>query len=396
MKKLMCVMILLAFAGSTFIMTGCGGGGGGIGGILTAAFVIAIVASSGGTTAVFAANQKPSYPTELRANVSVGTNNVYLRVIPMKDNGQDETSDKHIEVKVETADISSGEIRRNISVTDLGHKQYRVEVFIKKTDNTEVPLLKGVQYFETKAATENFIIDHTVTAKALTYAEWLKTNSLPYADFIYNASTLSNTNFVPLANDVQTQFAAAENANITGLAVPTVTGKAALVASSVKREVSSDHQIFLTTDPQTNQYGPPESDRIGLSFFGIAAGTTTNFRLGNYYHFYSAISRVAATTPSETKIIAYAGNIALSEANTIPAVDSAAWATNSAAAKNNQAIVAGDVFYFRVQVANSQWQYGAIKVNSITPMQQNLNNAILDFDIKFNREAGKTNITVVE
>lgn len=390
MKKLLCVMILLAFVGSTIVMTGCGSSGGGIGAIFAAVFVIAIVASAGtGAPAIFAANQKPNYRTSIAANITVSTTPTYLKIIPLKDNGDDETSDKHVTVQVEAANVSNGVITRDVEVNDLGHKQYRVEVFVKDAADKEVPLLMCIRSLPTKAAKETFTIDLKTTAKALTYVKWHETNKLPYVDFEYNTTS---TNFTTLEGQIQTEFNKAAGAKIGDQTIPDVTAKA-LVAEVKNRVVMNRHELYLVTDEEPNQYGPPALDRIGLSFFGVSVGTTTDFRLGNYFHFYDKDGNKNAT-PNDTKIIAFAGNgIALNTANTVPT--EAAWTTNSAAAKGNQAIAAGDVFYFRVQ-NDGRWQYGVIKVNSITPKPHHIDETDLNFDMKFQRIVADTNLTLVE
>ncbi len=177
MKKLMCVLILVAFLGSMVVMTGCFGGSDGLG-ILAGVLVIAIaVSATGGSGAVaFAANNRAAERPAIRAAAS---KRFFARITPY---GQ--TAIDKVEVAVEDGKLK---LNQNVNATSA-NGQYSVEIFSADEDGTAStePIYKhhfvktvaaGVtaSYPATVAAQARDLADDT--AEALVYDKWVAASS---------------------------------------------------------------------------------------------------------------------------------------------------------------------------------------------------------------------------
>ncbi|MEW6711366.1 MAG: hypothetical protein AB1403_16195 [Candidatus Riflebacteria bacterium] len=94
MKKVISVLILVAFIGSMIVMTGCFGGDDGLG-IGLAVFALAIIVSSGGAgaPAVFAANTRADVRYTL--SEAVDKSKVTIKIFPLKDGVEQGTGNRH-------------------------------------------------------------------------------------------------------------------------------------------------------------------------------------------------------------------------------------------------------------------------------------------------------------
>lgn len=394
MKKVISVMILLAFFGSMIVMTGCFGGDDGIGAVLgVAVFVLAISASGGSGAAVFAANQKASIRPAI--NLSAPANDIKMVVTPLDAQGNPVTaSAKTIANTDITASGANFKCNVELPTTD-GYNQYMIEV--KSGNNTMVKAIKYIHTAQKNGAQIGADVSVDTTAKALTYEKWRQNaatanaTSYTYADFEANFATSNQTNFNTLKTNIDNSL----NTNTINTDLSTVAGidaSAQSVSTTVPGQVivvrqwganaptvMRGHEIYF----EQNNWGPAISNLIGLSFISYQINTTYSYRLANYFHFYPENNQT-----NNTQVIAYAGNgINLDQANTLPAV----WYTNSFQAKGEE-MAAGDVYYFRIQKEAGVFLYGAIKIDSIDAQQDGM--ATLSFHYKYNRTPGSTNLTI--
>lgn len=396
MKKLMCVMILLAFVGSTLIMTGCGGGGGGIGAILAGAVIILAISASGGSgAAVFAANEKYS----IRPAIAIVAPKIVIT--PLKADGTIDAAAEKIEVPSAsiTKDNSSGnsvyKVNQNLG-TLTGYNQYLVELF-----DGDVLLVKAIKYVyeEQKTGTELVTtLNSTTTAKALAFDAWKGAHSGLYSDFEYLSK---NTDFSALVTAIDSELndhvSGQNNVNyadssvtnqVTAINVSTTVPNEVILVNETKN-VYRGHEIFFEREDQI--MGPAVSTLIGLSYFNyqtiVNQQPVNSYRLGNFFHFHNTDEEPITSGGDSTTVIAYAGNGNLDQFNSTPTT----WYTNSyqaktAAGQASGELSANDVFYFRVQKEGGVFMYGAIKV---TIIGENLS-----FHYKYNRNYGSTNITI--
>jgi hypothetical protein len=217
MKKALSVMILLAFFGSTIIMTGCLGGSDGIGAVLAAGFVIAIVASSGGSAAptVFAANQKAG----LRPAITSNSTDVSMRVLALDDVGKSVATYTIESANIDWNDQADGidTISSKINIPD-GYNQYRVQV-LYDDNGTERILLEGINFFKTseKSGEETMEVTATSTAKVKIYDKWningTERNFKAFENYV------PSSDVSPLANDIATDLGN-ENYDLPNITVP--------------------------------------------------------------------------------------------------------------------------------------------------------------------------------
>ena len=196
MKKLMCVMILVAFLGSMIVMTGCfGGSSGAILGV--ALFVLAISASGGSAAGAFAANLREA---------SLANDSITMIVQPLNNAGDDTGTAITIPGTSITFDAATNQFKADasIGVAD-GYNQYRVEVRAGA-----VKLVKGITFLKNaqKTGTVNATVNATSTAKVMIYDAWAATNSGTFGQFDYNlnldAADIANVN--TLAGSVNTEL----------------------------------------------------------------------------------------------------------------------------------------------------------------------------------------------
>jgi hypothetical protein len=184
MKKIMSVIILLAFLGSTIVMTGCLDGSDGVGAIIGAAFVIAIIASAGTTAApAFAANVRG----EIRPAISLAdpTANINMVVFPLDSTGAKVGTG--VKVTGVTFDDTTKELKANYTPsTNDGYNQYLIEV--RSNNNL---LLKGIKYLKDSEKAPNTTktaeVTATSTAKVFIYENWnTSATSRTYETFEFN------------------------------------------------------------------------------------------------------------------------------------------------------------------------------------------------------------------
>lgn len=215
MKKVISVIILLAFFGSMIVMTGCFGGDDGIAAIIGAAVIIAIVAS-GGTSApaVFAANNRTNVRYALSA--AADKSKVTMKIFPLKD-GVEQTA---AVMNIASTDIKwtdtdgDGNYQLEASSPQIqqldGYNEYRVKVYY----NNDV-ILEGVQFIKTaeKSGTKNLSVNPTSTTKALMFDRWKNTATTDtFEAFEFNLGTTDITTEV---NNVSTELN-----KLTAAAVP--------------------------------------------------------------------------------------------------------------------------------------------------------------------------------
>ncbi|NLF98137.1 MAG: hypothetical protein GX569_15500 [Candidatus Riflebacteria bacterium] len=197
MKKMMCVLILVAFIGSMVVMTGCFGGSSG--GIFAAlAIGLIITASTGGAgAAAFAASERNA----LRPAIVISTDKVYVKITPMDATGALVGTGEKYETGLATD--SNDNLTLTIpSLNVTSYNQYAMEVYAN-----DKLILKSIGYLGTSEKTgsdHEVTIDPTTTAKALVYEKWnTGASSRTYAQFEYNLDKLS----VAETNDLNTVIA---------------------------------------------------------------------------------------------------------------------------------------------------------------------------------------------
>jgi hypothetical protein len=203
MKKILSVIILLAFVGTTIVMTGCLGGDDGVG-IAIAAFTIAIVASSGGSaaTAAFAANQRPA----LRPAIASTSTNISMRVLALDDAG---TTQKTYEIKnnqLTWNDQTNGidTIESNFQPND-SYNQYRVQVIY----NGNV-ILEGMDFYKTSERgpnlKETINVTATSTAKVMVYDKWNTSGTERNYDLFNDNLSTTDLDFKALVASITTNL----------------------------------------------------------------------------------------------------------------------------------------------------------------------------------------------
>lgn len=393
MKKLMCVLILLAFVGSTLIMTGCLGGSGG--GILAAiVFTIAITAATGGSgAAVFAANNRIS----LRPAISIEAQNVNMKVFPMDASGQKVGVGQAIPKEKITVNVN-GEVSSNVEIdASAGYNQYSIEIF-----SNDTLILKAIKYIPNAQKTGTVAVNANPesTAKAFMYEKWNSSASTrTYSDFEFNlAKTLPAPNVNGITTEVKNRmetFAGNANALPNYTSLLNAGGAVEIEAAKVSNNVPA---MIVTGTDSVYRMHPLEFDASPVflnvswgtgnrpAFFGLQNSPTVNpWRLGNQQHFYYD----EQNPKSDEILVAYAGDgVDLSGAN---AATPTIWYTNSYAAKGNRDIAIGDVYYFRIK-SNDLWYYGAIKVNSLPQTSDISEYVAMSYAFKYNRDPNNTSL----
>ncbi len=200
MKKLMCVLILVAFLGSMVVMTGCGGSSGGIFAGLAIALIITASGGSGSAIA-FAANERATL-RPASANFSKQAKKINFRITPMNAAGEkvgEGTKYTHDQLEV----VNTDDLELNITSYDVtSYNQYSIEVYAD-----EEPILKSINYINTneKSGTKNVEIDPKETAKALLYESWNDADRT-YQQFEYNLPA-DETNINKVASEVESVVA---------------------------------------------------------------------------------------------------------------------------------------------------------------------------------------------
>lgn len=398
MKKFLSVLILLAFFGSTVIMTGCFGGSDGTSSDTgtPAVMTLSVAATSPGGTAAFAANSK----TNLRPAISIMANNVNMKVTALSNQG--------VAVPATMQTIASNSIsfdpitssyKCNVNLSTIdGYNQYLIEVCA--ANNCFLKCIKYIFSSQKKIGAQvTATVNTTSTAQVLTYDKW-KANaatagasSYTFADFTANQTNATQTNFNNLKTGIDNELIAnGPNANL-GNSDAAATAAAFQVSNTIQNQVMvvrawgnnapvayKNQEIFFAT----NRLGTPDNANIGLCFIAYQYTNTYSYRLANYFHFYPEPNQNA----NGKTIIAYAGNgINIDQANTVPT----AWYTNSFQAKGSE-MAAGDVYYFRIEKEAFTYDYGAIKIDSINSQQPD--QPVLYFHYKYNRTPGSTDLTV--
>lgn len=391
MKKLMCLLVLVAFLGSMSLATGCGGSSGGIGAILGGLAIVLIISASGGSgAAAFAANSRVS----IRPAIAISAPKIVIS--PVKADGS-------IDAAVDKFEITVTDLVKNTSSGDAvytttkkldtltGYNQYLVELF-----DGDVLLVKGYKYVHEAQKTGvdlNTAINPTTTAKALVFDKWKNgTNRTSYADFEYIST---NSAFPTAAVEGELNNHPGTNVDynnvdvsalVTTLEGSTIPGKVVVV--NPLDEIYMNHEIYL----ENKYFGPATSTYIGLSYFSVERMVNSHpvpdYRLGNFFHFYNKNEMPISEGGDINTVVAFAGNgINLDAANTALATT---WYTNSYQAKTEAGedpptLQPNDVFYFRVQKEGNTWMYGAIKVTT--------SGEHLKYHYKYNRVYGDYNLT---
>ena len=196
MKKIVCVLLLVAFLGSTVIMTGCFGGSDSVLGI--ALFALAITASGGSAAGAFAANVRG-------ASIATTSYEITMVIQPLTDAG--EPTGAAITIPETDITYAAGTYTATKNIEVSATNQYRIEVRAGSK-----MLTKGIKYLRAKekTGTQNTTINTTSTAKAMVYEEWVNNvASASFGKFEYNLNATDNTNITNLGNQVNINLNAA-------------------------------------------------------------------------------------------------------------------------------------------------------------------------------------------
>lgn len=201
MKKVLSIVILLAFFGSMIVMTGCFGGSDGLTAGL-AIFAIAIIVS-GGTAAVpaFAANVKGN----IRPAIAIADKaNVTIKVFTLKNGVVDGTPIEIPATSIQWDDTDGDKnaqlkVNHNIAIAD-GYNEYKVVVYYNGTR-----VIEGIKFIKDANKTnQNFEVNPTSMAKSLMFESWKsKAPTKTYEAFDYNF-TNDNPNITTLIANVDT------------------------------------------------------------------------------------------------------------------------------------------------------------------------------------------------
>jgi hypothetical protein len=273
MKKVLSVIILLAFFGSMIIMTGCFGGSDGIGAVLGAAFVIAIVASSGGSaaTAAFAANTR----TSLRPAIASTSTDVTMRVLALDDKGQSIATYTIENSQITWNDEKNGidTISSKISIPD-SYNQYRIQV-LKGT----AVILEGMDFFKTseKTGEKNLAVTASSTAKVMIYDKW--NTSGTERNFDAFSAVVSPTDVDNLANNITTSLAN-DDYDHSDLAVPAAPDPT-LLNFDVKGYVTAGDGTSGSTGTHILASDANDTQRLNAISFGYSENGNYTLRLPN-------------------------------------------------------------------------------------------------------------------
>ncbi|NCB40443.1 MAG: hypothetical protein EOM80_16915, partial [Erysipelotrichia bacterium] len=137
MKKIVCVLLLVAFLGSTVIMTGCFGGSDSVLGI--ALFALAITASGGSAAGAFAANVRG-------ASIATTSYEITMVIQPLTDAG--EATGAAITIPETDITYAAGTYTATKNIEVSATNQYRIEVRAGSK-----MLTKGIKYLRAKEKT---------------------------------------------------------------------------------------------------------------------------------------------------------------------------------------------------------------------------------------------------
>lgn len=200
MKKMMCVLILVAFIGSMVVMTGCFGGSSG--GILAAAVFVLAISASGGSAAAFAADLRA-------AGASITNHEITMIVQPLDSTGAVTGTAETITESSITYDETTKQFKTNKSVNIAdGYNQYRIEV---KAGG--VTLVKAIKFLKDSEKTGDVPVAVTAstTAHVMVYDKWTATNQSTFGQFLYNLDDADKNAIETLAGKIDTEL----NANTT-------------------------------------------------------------------------------------------------------------------------------------------------------------------------------------
>jgi hypothetical protein len=265
MKKILSVIILLAFVGTTIVMTGCLGGDDGVAAALGTAFVIAIVASSGGSaaTAAFAANQRPA----LRPAIASTSTNISMRVLALDDAG---TTQKTYEIKnnqLTWNDNANGvdSIESSFTPND-SYNQYRVQVFYDGN-----VILEGMDFYKNSEKgpnqKETINVTATSTAKVLIYDKWNTGGTERNYDAFEKALKDENIDYSTLAASIETDLANGDydNSDLTVPAAPAPATMTFTVSGTVNGLSMNQNASIYAYDSDTKERISGVSDYVFVS-----------------------------------------------------------------------------------------------------------------------------------
>lgn len=297
MKKLMCVLILVAFLGSMVVMTGCFGGSSG--GILAAAVFIIAISASGGSAAAFAADLRA-------AGASLTTHEITMVVQPLDAAGADTGTAMTIDESSITYDATTKEFKANKEIDIAsGYNQYRIDV--KAGGKTLVQSVKYLKDSE-KTGTQAAKVDTTSTARTMVYKKWAALKSLNYGQFEYNL-TLDNTHtasLTALVTTIDTEL----NTNVTNPDYTAAQTSADLIAPNVTTQavpytVSGYITAADLTSGQSDAWVYIYSDEAMLTMVNHVTTTNGNFSVslsdGTYY--FKPMKELHTYTPTSTKVV---------------------------------------------------------------------------------------------
>ncbi|PKL44074.1 MAG: hypothetical protein CVV42_19765 [Candidatus Riflebacteria bacterium HGW-Riflebacteria-2] len=309
MKKLMSVLILVAFIGSMVVMTGCFGGDSKA---LFAALAIGLIitASTGGAgAAAFAANER----TSLRPAISITTDNIYVKITPM-DAATGALAGDGTKYVTGLATDSTASLTLTIPSFDVtSYNQFAMEVYAD-----DKLILKSIGYLgdSEKTGTDHKVtIDPTTTAKALVYEKWnTGASSRTYAQFDYNLDKLTATEI----NDLNTVIANVQ-AMVTGYAqnqnttmdLSTVAGVSDVAVETTAAYNVSGYVYAADGSGQTDCIVYVYSDEAMTQMVEELTTTTgrysTNLPDGTYY--FKPTKANHTYTPTSTKVEVNGANV---------------------------------------------------------------------------------------
>ena len=279
MKKLMCVLILVAFIGSMVVMTGCFGGSDGLGltlGILAIAIVVA--SSGGGAAPVFAANTRAS---ERPAIMGAVTSSKRFRGIIK--NAQ------NVEIPATVGFNAENKLTIEASVTaDSSNGQYTVEVF-PINEATEEPFADPIYKHHfvknvAAGATENYAENRDLasdTAEALIYDNWNEANK-PTIDKTYIAPASINTVAASLTQQLNESTVGTsyypytttlwQGYDISGLSY-TAPAKTYSISGFVTQKDGSGGQDGVSVYAWSHDYEGSASTTVGVYSINVIPGT---------------------------------------------------------------------------------------------------------------------------
>ncbi|EKE16607.1 MAG: hypothetical protein ACD_10C00894G0001 [uncultured bacterium] len=301
MKKLMSVLVLVAFIGSMVVMTGCFGGSDGIGAILGGILIIAIVASGPAGGVAFAANTRADY----RAAITGTASTKYVARVTATGQAPVEVT----AIKVDVNKISFEDVSLNAS----SNGQYLVEIFPAGYTATTAPIFK---YYFTKTVAAGATVDDSDTpypinashtAEALIYDAWTGSTTTTIDHVVFNSTNVDdlskrlevelNTLVDSGIITVPTTFDWSATADVlatTGAGNVTTAYIASGYVYAADGTGQSDCMVYVYSDAAMTQM---------VNHFSTTNGTYTATGLANGTYYFKPVKDLHTYTPVSTQVV---------------------------------------------------------------------------------------------